>query len=244
MLLASINVRGVVWFPLTTWASRQQLNHYQAHFVRRFEILAFCNGTTPIVVVSRWFVCVAWCDVAALTKLTWDKMHREPLLGSCYIFKRPAKYVYFMMLNIYFFAYSLIYLLCGRLFGVIFVTYSKSSIDFYLPFKNIQYWNSWNLPLFPFHHFRRTISWNFQFYVQFCIVAARIQRSFFFSFFLLCIANVFVLVSMCFSISFSVGCLYFIHICLVVDLNKKHAHFSLVALLDFALSLCVCMLNM
>lgn len=64
------------------------------------------------------------------------------------------------------------------------------------------------------------------------------------SFFLLCIANVFVLVSMCFSISFSVGCLYFIHICLVVDLNKKHAHFSLVALLDFALSLCVCMLNM
>lgn len=30
-------------------------------------------------------------------------MHREPLLGSCYIFKRPAKYVYFMMLNTHFF---------------------------------------------------------------------------------------------------------------------------------------------
>lgn len=186
---------------------------------------------------------MVWCGCAYKTHLR-QTASRTVARFVLHFQKTSQICVLYDVEYIFFFAYSLIYLLCGRLFGVIFVTYSKSSIDFYLPFKNIQYWNSWNLPLFPFHHFRRTISWNFQFYVQFCIVAARIQRSFFFSFFLLCIANVSVLVSMCFSISFSVGCLYFIHICLVVDLNKKHAHFSLVALLDFALSLCVCMLNM
>lgn len=244
MLLASINVRGVVWFPLTTWASRQQLNHYQAHFVRRFEILAFCNGTTPIVVVSRWFVCVAWCDVAALTKLTWDKLHREPLLGSCYIFKRPAKYVYFMMLNIYFFCLFSHLSSLWPTFWCHF-RYILKIVDRFLPalqkYTILKFLEFATFSVSPFS------SNNFMKFPILCAVlhCCSAHSTFvFFSFFLLCIANVSVLVSMCFSISFSVGCLYFIHICLVVDLNKKHAHFSLVALLDFALSLCVCMLNM
>lgn len=149
LLLLFYLMCGVVCFPTNDLNKSPTIKSLSKHYSMR-QISTF-SGTTikyTIVVVARW--------LRFINSLETKCIANGFCSVSCYISKGNQN-VYAMRTLWYciiiFFAYS--HLHCGRLFGVIFVSnYSISSIDFafFYLLTERQYWNSWNLPLFPFHH--------------------------------------------------------------------------------------------
>lgn len=152
-------------------------------------------------------------------------MHREPLCSFRITFSKAQPNVYFMMLYIFFLP------ILSSSFRPTFWCHFRFSL------KIVRFWNFdrflpalhkiYNIEILGICHFFRFTIFVEQFHeisnfmCSFALFqrAFNIMRSFFFLSLLLYVANECVYLSMCFS--FSVGCLYFIHICLVVDVNKK-----------------------
>lgn len=129
---------GVVWFPLTTWASRQQLNHYQAAPIFHATISTYFRSPSMIIANRKTLGVVVVVVVILLLFLfighsqSWvrHRMHREHRSLSVRLTFWNANKIFVRVYAsvctlwcciILLFSPILSHLHCGRLFGVIFV---------------------------------------------------------------------------------------------------------------------------